>query len=302
MDITKFDWVLVSISGGKDSQVQLDVMAEWARAAGVIDRVVVVHSDLGRVEWAGTRELAAEHAAHYGLRFEVVSRSQGDILEHVRSKHAANIAKVAAGTKPKMHAPWPSHATRDCTRQHKVDQIKRLFTQLTKESRDAGATHRIRILDCIGIRGEESKPRAKRIAQWRAKNGGAWNVCTDAKSNGRREVTEFYPIADYTVDEVWARIEKAGTRIHEAYSLGMPRLSCAFCFYGPRSALMIAAKHNRALAEEYVAIERETGFTFRSERSNDKQRHEYPASLQTILDAVDAGEVPSEKIGWDDNA
>jgi 3'-phosphoadenosine 5'-phosphosulfate sulfotransferase (PAPS reductase)/FAD synthetase len=302
IDLRNFDWVLVSSSAGKDSQAMLDLIAEQAREAGVLDRVVVVHADLGRVEWEGTRELAAEQAAHYGFRFEVVRRSQGDILDHVRSKHAANVAKVASGEKAKLHAPWSSHATRDCTKQHKIDQIKRLLTQLTRESRDAGVTRRVQILDCQGIRAEESSKRAERIAAWTIRNGGAWNVSTDAKSNGRRQVTEFYPIAHYTLDEVWARIAKAGTRSHDAYALGMPRLSCCFCFYAPRNALLIAATHNRELAEQYTELERETGFTFRSERSTDSQRHEYPASLQEILDAIDAGEGTAGAMTWSENA
>jgi hypothetical protein len=79
---------------------------------------VVVHCDLGpRVEWDGTRELAEEQARHYGLRFEVVSRPQGDILDEVRQRHetikrkaaeraASRLASgVAVADEPLLHAP-----------------------------------------------------------------------------------------------------------------------------------------------------------------------------------------------------
>lgn len=47
-----------------------------ARAAGVLDRIVTVFCDLGPDDqWPGTKELAAEHAAFYGLRHEVVYRT-----------------------------------------------------------------------------------------------------------------------------------------------------------------------------------------------------------------------------------
>jgi 3'-phosphoadenosine 5'-phosphosulfate sulfotransferase (PAPS reductase)/FAD synthetase len=79
-DLASYDWIVVASSGGKDSQAMLDLVAERAAAAGVAHRVVVVHADLGRVEWAGTRELAERQAAHYAVRFEVVRRPQGDLL------------------------------------------------------------------------------------------------------------------------------------------------------------------------------------------------------------------------------
>jgi 3'-phosphoadenosine 5'-phosphosulfate sulfotransferase (PAPS reductase)/FAD synthetase len=84
--LTAYDVILVNSSAGKDSQAMLDLIIERAKAEGVLDRVVVVHCDLGRVEWKGTRELAEEQARHYGVRFEVVSRPQGDLLQHIEQR------------------------------------------------------------------------------------------------------------------------------------------------------------------------------------------------------------------------
>ncbi|MGW4720902.1 hypothetical protein ACWEO7_39165, partial [Nocardia sp. NPDC004260] len=66
-DLTSYDHIVISISGGKDSQSTLDVVVEAARAAGVTDRITAVHADLGRAEWPGTAALAAEHARNYLL-------------------------------------------------------------------------------------------------------------------------------------------------------------------------------------------------------------------------------------------
>ena len=62
---------------------------ELAREQGVMDRVHVVHCDLGRVEWEGVRELAVRQAAAYGLDCRVVSREKGDLLDQVEFERKA---------------------------------------------------------------------------------------------------------------------------------------------------------------------------------------------------------------------
>lgn len=119
-DLTRFDWIVISTSGGKDSQAMLDLMCTRAEASGVLHRVVVVHADLGRVEWPGTKEIAAAQAERYGVRFVVVRRGQNDILEHT----------VANGY-------WPKPDTRFCTSDHKVGPIKTLYTALADEARES---------------------------------------------------------------------------------------------------------------------------------------------------------------------
>jgi len=43
----------------------------------------------------------------------------------------------------------------------------------------------------------------------------------------------------------------------------MPRLSCCFCIFAPREALLLAGKHNPELLGEYVEVERRIGHRFR---------------------------------------
>src|SRR6476659_1130298 len=82
-DLTRYHWIVVNSSAGKDSQAMLDYVVEQADRADVSrSRLVVVHADLGRVEWPGTRALAQEQAAAYGLRFETVARRE-DLLDQV---------------------------------------------------------------------------------------------------------------------------------------------------------------------------------------------------------------------------
>lgn len=256
-DLSSYDVILVSTSAGKDSQAMLDVVVQAAREAGVLGRVVAVHCDLGRVEWEGTRELAEEQVRHYGVRFEVVSREQGDLLTHAEQRG-------------KWPGPGPA---RYCTSDHKRGQVFKLLTRLAAEHRAAGVQGRpVRILDCQGLRAQESPDRAKLAAFSHRKEA----------SNGRRHVDTWLPLHDWTTAQVWERIKAAGTRYHRAYDLGMPRLSCVFCIFSSTDALLLAGHHNRGLLDEYVRVEEKIGHTF---------KHKLP--IAQIRDRVRAGEQPS---------
>jgi len=151
---------------------------------------------------------------------------------------------------------FPSPKARYCTSDHKRGQVAKVFTQLADKSRERGVTY-CRILNCLGLRAEESPTRAKR-------QPFAFN---EMASNGRRHVDDWLPIHSWTVDQVWERINASGVRHHPAYDLGMPRLSCCFCIFSPRSALLLAGKHNPELLAQYVAVEQQIGHRFRKELS-----------------------------------
>ena len=233
-DLTAYDVIVVNTSAGKDSQAMLDHVVEHATNAGVLDRVVCFHADLGRVEWPGTVELAEEHAHHYGLRIIRIARPQGDLLTQVEQR-----------------GMWPSSTTRYCTSDHKRAQGRKAMTMLVNE---LGLDRPARVLNCMGFRRQESPARNKKEA-----------VRYDESASGKgrvRQVTEWLPILEWTVEDVWARIAQAGTRPHPAYQAGMPRLSCCFCVLASRSALIRAAQLMPDLAAEYVAVEARIGHSF----------------------------------------
>lgn len=259
VDLTAFDLILVNSSAGKDSQAMLDHLVELADAQGVDRRrLVVAHADLGRVEWAGTVELARKQAWTYGLRFEVEKRPQGDLLDHVRDR-----------------GMWPSSSARYCTSDHKRGQVSKVVTRLVRE---LDLDRPARVLNCLGIRAAESPARAKKTPFQR-----------DRRLTGKgtvKVVDQWYPIFDWSDDDVWARIDASGVDHHPAYDLGMPRLSCCFCIFAPEEALKLAGRYNVELLREYVAVEAEIDHDFRTN-----------LKLADVLAAVEAGAEPAEKVG-----
>lgn len=238
MDLTQYDVIVISTSAGKDSQATLDTVCRLADEQGVPRaRIVAVHADLGRVEWEGTPELAEKQAECYDLRFIKVSRPQGDLLDHIESR-----------------GKFPSSAARYCTSDHKRGQVDKVFTQLVREL-DLGRP--ARILHCMGIRAQESPARAKKTPFQADKRA----------SNGRRHVDLWYPIFDWTVEDVWACINASGVPHHPAYDQGIPRLSCSFCVLASKSALVRAAQLRPELAEEYRQVEVRIGHKFKADLS-----------------------------------
>lgn len=97
-DLHKYDCILINSSAGKDSQAMLTHVVEQADKIGYPrSKIVVVHCDLGRVEWEGTKDLARAQAEHYGLRFEVVKRQQNDLVEHIEA-HGGDLNQRKADT------------------------------------------------------------------------------------------------------------------------------------------------------------------------------------------------------------
>lgn len=298
--LASYDWIVVNSSAGKDSQAMLDVVVERADREGVRNRVVVLHCDLGvspkgnPIEWAGTKELAEEQARHYGLRFIVAKRGVRGFLEEISDRGAwpssteryctsyykrdqgakvlTALAKETRGflQQVEYRGKWPANKQRYCTSKFKQQPGETALVHLANEVRENGS--RPRLLNCFGFRAEES-PRRKKLPPF-ATNKRA--------SNSRKEVDDWLPIHHWSTREVWARITASGVRHHPAYDLGMPRLSCVFCIFAPKSALMIAGKHNPALLQEYVEVEKKIGHRFRME-----------LSLLEVQEAINKGEEPT---------
>ena len=75
----------------------------------------------------------------------------------------------------------------------------------------------VHVVNCMGLRAQESSARAKKAPFER----------NARLSNTKRTVDNWLPIHDWTEAQVWELIRSQGLPYNYAYDLGMPRLSCA---------------------------------------------------------------------------
>jgi 3'-phosphoadenosine 5'-phosphosulfate sulfotransferase (PAPS reductase)/FAD synthetase len=234
----------INHSGGKDSQAMMIKLLEMGIPAR---QLVVVHADLGDMEWQGTREHAQAQAEAAGLPFLVaraIDRSGNafDLLDMVNRTHER---------RPEVPS-FPSAEIRNCTSDLKRGPICRELRRYMK-------AHGFKILvSCEGIRAAESASRAK-IVPFRL---------SDRKDDHAAGRTWYIwcPIFALTTAQVLATVAQAGQELHWAYAAGNERLSCVFCVMGSRTDLANGARHNPELYARYVAMEAKTGYTMHMDR------------------------------------
>ena len=217
----------VSHSGGKDSQ------AMYAELFSIVpkDQIVVVHADLGEIEWTGVQD-----HIHANIQHELnVVESHKTFFDMVRRRRA---------TRDDVPS-WPSSDHRQCTSDLKRDPIYKFIRNDMKQRGSVLA------VNCMGLRASESPARAK-------KETFKLNV---RLSKAGREVFEYLPIHHYTDDQVFATIAVAGQSPFWAYKSGNKRLSCVFCIMGCDNDLRNGAKQRPDLYQKYLALEKETGWT-----------------------------------------
>ena len=214
---------ICSHSGGKDSQ------AMYAHLKGRIpsNRLIVVHSDLGRVEWEGTLAHVKKYLSH---DLKVIKAP--DLLAMVEKR-----------------GMWPDGKVRYCTNNLKTDLILKLADELARE----GGFNQI--VNCLGIRAEESNKRAEKIPF-------EFDSKKSAPTKGRFIYT-WLPIFEWTTRDVFKFIEVNGELPHYAYLKGMSRLSCRFCVLANKADLKLSASLNPELLTEYVDLEKKIGHTIK---------------------------------------
>jgi len=234
-NLNEYDWILVNISGGKDSQAALDETVKQADAQGVPrSRIVAVHELMDEVDHPFAKDLSGRQAAHYGLRFEVVARGES-LIEHVRKK-----------------GKWPGMGnTQYCTADHKRAQADKLITKLADEVRNKATKPRPRILNVLGLRAEEASQR---------KNQPGYCVLKRGVTNTVKRVDQWLPIQAWDEPAVWQRIKQTGVEYAQTYSWA-PRFSCPFCIYGSEEEHIESARHYPKLAEKIANLEEEIGHT-----------------------------------------
>lgn len=225
---------VVNHSGGKDSQAQLIKLLEVVPTS----KIVVVHASLGPMEWPGALELAHDQAKAASLPF-IVAKVSKTLLEMVERRYQ---------NRPDVPS-WPSASHRQRTSDLKRGPIQREVRRYAK------ANGFKVIVNCLGLRAQESPGRAKRQAFSRM-----------GISNSAHTWYEWLPVHEMKITEVFATIAAAGQEPHYAYALGNERLSCVFCIMASKGDLRNGAHHQHELLEQYAALERCTGYTMHMSR------------------------------------
>lgn len=227
----------VAHSGGKDSQSMYTLLRDRVPH----DQLVVVHADLGEIEWHGVQDHIKATVDH---PLNVVS-SHKSFFDMVRHR---------ARTRPDV-PPWPSSATRQCTSDLKRNPIQKF---IRADMKRRGATI---ALNCMGLRAEESPARSKKrpltvnktlTLQERTLKSG--------KIIPARIVYDYLPIHHLSTRQVFDVIREMGQTPFWAYRRNK-RLSCVFCIMGCDNDIAHGAEQRPELAAEYIALEDETGWT-----------------------------------------
>ncbi|MGM0971642.1 MAG: phosphoadenosine phosphosulfate reductase family protein [Bacillota bacterium] len=212
----------VSHSGGKDSQAMYALIQEVVPD----EQIVVVHADLGEVEWEGVQDHIFENTEHKVW----VVKAKKDFLEMVEKR-----------------GKWPSAAYRQCTSDLKRGPI---FKFIRNDLKERGATIAI---NCMGLRAKESSSRAK-------KKPLSYNKMQSCNNRVIRHVYDWLPIFHFTTEEVFQSIREAGQEPFWAYEKN-ERLSCVFCIMGCVNDLRHGAEQRPELYKRYVELEKQIGHT-----------------------------------------
>lgn len=235
--------VAVGMSGGKDSHAAAWAMAKLLK--GYRGPKLLVHADLGVVEWDDSFPACQRIADRIGWELVTVQRAAGGMMERWESRWQSSMDRYSDLRTVTVVLPWSTPALRFCTSELKVDPItaylKRRFGKVP-------------ILNVTGVRGEESTQRAKQP------------VCgPGAKLPDDSRV--WRPIHQWTLADVWEAIAESGVAPHEAYSkFGSSRVSCRFCILASDADLRASLSDPAALAiyRRMCSLELASGFSFQA--------------------------------------
>lgn len=240
----------IGVSGGKDGACAALLVIEHLDRIGHTGPRVLVHADLGRVEWKDSLPSCQRLADHLGMELLVVKRAAGDLMDRWQVRWRNNVARYADLSCVKLILPWSTSAMRFCTSELKSSVI---MSALRKRFPDSD------ICNVTGVRAAESAARKKMAVskiekklQRKDAAGLSWNA-----------------IHELEVEEVYKVITDAGLALHEGYTkYGSSRISCAFCILGSLADMKASAscEDNHKIYIEMVELEAESTFAFQGNR------------------------------------
>ena len=245
--------VAFSVSGGTDSAAAALATNMYLDAIGH-DRArrIVIHADLGCIEWETTPGHVEALAASAGLELVVVRRRAGDLIARWEQRFASGKDRYEALTTYGLVGPWSSRALRFCTSELKTHVIT---AELRR--RFPGKT----VLSVVGLRRDESRSRA--MTPISRPHDAA------ARSTSAPRLINWNPIAPWSEAQVYAWHAEQRVPLHEAYTKwNASRMGCSFCVLASLHNLetSTAVPGNRAAFNLLVDLEIASHFSFQPSR------------------------------------
>lgn len=176
-------------------------------------------------EHEGVEDWCREIVARYGLTLNIVKNKNKTFL-----------------TMAEGRGKFPGMNQRQCTSDLKRDPIATWVRQNVKDPV---------VINCMGIRSEESTGRAKQKTLKR----------NSRETNSKRTVWDWNPIKDWTEVEVLAYLAARNIPLHPVYG-HLRRFSCRMCIYMTRHDVQQVAKLDPQAIEIIKGIEEKIGFSF----------------------------------------
>lgn len=244
-NLVDYDLIILNVSGGKDSQVMLDVVARAAEHLGVQERCVASFIDLGPDwEWPDIDRWVAHQVGEYGIRL-VVGAKTGETMDQ-------RIERRAAEGKP----GWADNSRRWCTSDYKRGPGSVIMTRLVNE---LSLGRPARVLNVFGYRAAESPARAGKTVFFRD---------ATASTASTRWVDEWSPIHRWSDKQVWAWIGARDLPYFPAYDLaGVDRISCVCCQLAGEKQVRAGIRAVPRIGRRLASLETRIGRTFQRSMS-----------------------------------
>ncbi|NEI60935.1 phosphoadenosine phosphosulfate reductase family protein [Rhizobium leguminosarum] len=237
--------VAIGVSGGKDSQAAALATFRYLDQIGHSGPRILVHSDLGVVEWDDSLPTCERLAQHLGVELLVVRRNAGDLMERWEARWRSSIERYEQLSTVTLVPCWSTPSMRFCTSELKTHVIRAALKR-----RYGGRL----VVNVTGVRREESAARSKSSV---------------ADREAAHPIINWRPIVDWTVQDVFSAIDTSGLAPHPAYrDFGMSRVSCRFCIMSNIADLTAATiqPESHDLFRRMVALEIASSFAFQGAR------------------------------------
>ncbi len=238
--------VAIGVSGGKDSQAAALATTRHLDAIGHAGPRLLVHSDLGVVEWNDSLRICQQLADFLKVELLVLRRRAGDLMDRWEARWRSSVERYESLSTVTLVLPWSTPSMRFCTSELKTQVIEPALKRRWREYPV--------IVNVTGVRRDESPARAK---------------VASATFDQRTGFLHWRPIADWDVSDVFSEIDASGLAPHPAYrQFGMSRVSCRFCIMSKIDDMKAAVSQTEShdLYRRMVDLECRSTFAFQGSR------------------------------------